>query len=120
MNTAARVLRAVQAVVPQVTDVSIGVDTDRSTWIVVPANLQGAAQPTIDAFDPNAQAAIDADTVAQAAASAGQKDLLATLALIAAQTDVNWSTKTLAQKKAAVQALATSWQNLRAFVEKNL
>jgi hypothetical protein len=56
----------------------------------------------------------------RAATVAAQKELLATIALLTSLTDVNWGTKTLAQKVAAVRANATSWQTLRAFVEKNL
>jgi hypothetical protein len=31
--------------------VVIGVEADRTTWLVRPSNLQAAAQPTINAFD---------------------------------------------------------------------
>ena len=37
-----------------ITDVSIGSPRDTSTWTVHPSTLQGAAQPTIDAFVPDA------------------------------------------------------------------
>ena len=38
-----------------VVSVSIGDPADKSTWTVLPANLQGAAQPTIDSFDVPAE-----------------------------------------------------------------
>lgn len=42
-------------------DVSIGDDADKATWKVRPTSLQAAAQPTIDAFDPNAASVVDAE-----------------------------------------------------------
>lgn len=50
----AHVLRQllVTAGVP-ITDVTLGDVTDKATWMVSPASLQGAAQPTIDALDPH-------------------------------------------------------------------
>lgn len=120
MNTAPRLDAALKAAGVPILGVSIGDEANRATWRVSPASLQAQAQPTIDAFDPNAQSVIDADVAAQAALTAQQKDLVATLGLVAQQTDPNWGTKTLAQKIAAVRALQTSWQAMRAFVEKNL
>jgi hypothetical protein len=42
--------RIVSAGVP-IVGVSIGAPDDKTTWVVQPADLQGDAQPTIDAFD---------------------------------------------------------------------
>jgi hypothetical protein len=122
---AERLDRALRAAGIPIVGVSVGNDADRTTWRI---DFQAAAtaQHRTDgealrlSFDPIAQASIDAETADRAAATAGQKDLLATIALITSLTDVNWGTKTLAQKVAAVRANATSWQTLRAFVEKNL
>lgn len=100
--------------------VSVPDPANRATWKVQPTALQASAQPTIDTFNPDDQAVIDADVAAAAAATVAQKDLIATIALIASQTDANWGTKTVPQKVAAVQALMTTWRTLRAFVEKNL
>jgi len=50
---AARLDRALHAAGVLVTGVSIGDDANKATWTVQPPNLQGAAQPTIDAFDPD-------------------------------------------------------------------
>jgi hypothetical protein len=38
-----------------IVSLSIGMDEDKSTWTVLPSNLQSAAQPTIDAFDVSAE-----------------------------------------------------------------
>jgi hypothetical protein len=122
---AERLDRALRAAGIPIVGVSVGNDADRTTWRI---DFQAAAtaQHRTDgealrlSFDPLAQTAVDAETADRAAATAGQKDLLATIALITSLTDVNWGTKTLAQKVAAVRANATSWQTLRAFVEKNL
>lgn len=50
---AARLDRTLKAAGVAVVSVSIGMDTDKATWTVQPASLQGAAQSIIDAFDPN-------------------------------------------------------------------
>lgn len=52
-NLAARLLTVINAGGVPITDVSIGSDTDRTTWRVYPASQQSAAQPIIDAFDLN-------------------------------------------------------------------
>lgn len=52
----ARLLVTIQAAVPAVTDVSVGVIGQPATVSVRPANQQAAAQATIDAFDWSAGA----------------------------------------------------------------
>lgn len=62
-NVAAWLERALKLGGVNVTGVSIGDNTNRATWKVQPPNLQAAAQPIIDAFNPNdpAFALADAD-----------------------------------------------------------
>lgn len=50
MTLAERLDLAIRAAGVAITGVSIGREEDRATWRVVPASLQAAAQPTIDAF----------------------------------------------------------------------
>lgn len=60
-NTAARLDRALKAAGVAVVSVSIGVETDRRSWTVQPASLQGAAQALIDSFNPDDPAVEQAD-----------------------------------------------------------
>ena len=53
VNIAARLDRVLRAAGLAIAGVSIGDAANRSTWKVVPVTLQVAAQPHIDAFDPN-------------------------------------------------------------------
>ena len=53
VNIAGRLKKALVAAGVAVADVSIGDATNRATWRVYPANLQGAAQLMIDAFNPD-------------------------------------------------------------------
>jgi hypothetical protein len=122
---AERLDRALRSAAIPILGVSVGSEADRATWVIQFAPAATAQQRTDGetlrlSFDPLAQAAVDAETADRAATVAAQKDLLATIALMTSLTDANWGTKTLAQKVAAVRANATSWQTLRAFVEKNL
>ena len=57
MVLAARLDRALRAAGVPLDGVSIGSESDRSTWRVSPASAQAAAQPVIDAFDPDDDAA---------------------------------------------------------------
>jgi hypothetical protein len=69
-NEAARLDQAVRAVVgTALIGVSIGNISNKSTWKVLPASLQAAAQPTIDAFDPAAPAVVTAELDAQVQAA---------------------------------------------------
>ena len=58
---AERLDRALRAAGVAIVGVSIGSPTDKATWTVQPRTLQSAAQPTIDAFDPNDAAHEQAD-----------------------------------------------------------
>lgn len=51
-KTAGRLTRALTTAGVLVEGVSIGDPANRATWKVQPANLQAAAQPIIDAFNP--------------------------------------------------------------------
>jgi hypothetical protein len=50
---AARLDRTLRHLGLAITGVVIGRADDRTTWRVLPASLQAAAQPTIDAFNPD-------------------------------------------------------------------
>ncbi len=65
MSLASRLLAAVKAIVPQIEDVRIGSDTDRSTWKVLPTDHQTAAQATIDSFNANDPAYLTAELDAE-------------------------------------------------------
>ena len=52
-DIAARLDRVLRAAGVAILGVSVGNDADRRTWKVFPVTLQGAAQPHIDAFNPN-------------------------------------------------------------------
>lgn len=52
-TTARRVTQAILAAGVPIMSVSIGDVGSKATWMVQPASLQSAAQPTIDAFNPN-------------------------------------------------------------------
>lgn len=62
---AARLDRAIRSAGVAITGVSIGSDADRATWRVQPPDLQAAAQPTIDAFNPNDPAHVTAEKDAE-------------------------------------------------------
>ena len=68
MNDAARLDRVLKAAGVPIVSVSIGRRTDKSTWTVQPSDLQAAAQPIIDAFDPNDPAHRAAEVAAQVTA----------------------------------------------------
>jgi len=77
--------------------VSIGTEDDKATWTVQPSNLQSAAQPTIDAFDVDAQEVV----VAWAALRTSRNLLL---------TDCDWTQLSDAQ---LTSAQVTEWQTYR-------
>lgn len=63
-NTAARLDKALRAAGVAIDSVSIGRDDDRATWRVLPATLQAAAQPIIDAFVlPTPAQVLDEDAI---------------------------------------------------------
>jgi hypothetical protein len=74
-TTAARLDRALRAAGFAITGVSIGDEADRSTWKVFPVNLQTAAQPTIDTFNPNDPALEAAELDDQVKAAVDQERL---------------------------------------------
>lgn len=64
-NLATRLFQAVRAAGVAAVSVSIGAEANKATWTVQPTALQPSAQPTIDAFDPNAAAVVNAELDAQ-------------------------------------------------------
>ena len=58
---AQRLDRALKLAGVAITGVSIGDDANRATWRVQPSSLQAAAQPTIDAFNPDDPAYVTAE-----------------------------------------------------------
>lgn len=62
---AGRLARAVRAAGVPIDDVSIVDVNTRASWKVNPASLQAAAQSTIDAFNQNDPALLDADLDAE-------------------------------------------------------
>lgn len=112
---------AVQAVVPQVVDVSIGDATNTATYKVFPAEYQAAAQATIDAFNPNDPAHEAADVADAAQLTSRQKDILTTCALIVRARGITaWNNMTTPQKVAAAFAEADVWRDIRIWAENNL
>jgi hypothetical protein len=123
--TASRFERALRAAGIPIIGVSCGSD-DRSTWTIQFADAATAqhradAETLRQSFDPSAQASIDAEISARAAASAADKDRLADIALMIRYKDITaWNALSLAQKAAAVRAQQTVWEGIRDFIEKNL
>lgn len=126
MSTLAeRLDRTLRAAGIPIDGVAVGDEALRATWVpryLPNATVQQRAtcDALIAAFDPVAQAVLDAETIDRATTALLQKDLLATLALVTSLTDPNWNTKTTPQKVAAVRATANTWKTLRAFAEANL
>ena len=96
-NLAAVLDETIRAAGVAISGVSIGVPDDKATWTVQPSNLQSAAQPTIDAFDVDAQEAV----VAWAALRTTRNLLL---------TDCDWTQLGDAQ---LTGTQVTEWQTYR-------
>tara|TARA_R110002051_G_C8670767_1_gene490378 strand:+ start:190 stop:558 length:369 start_codon:yes stop_codon:yes gene_type:complete len=96
-NIAAALDQAIRAAGVDIVGVSIGTEDDKATWTVQPSELQSAAQPTIDAFDIDAQEVV----VAWAALRTARNLLL---------TDCDWTQLGDAQITAAQ---VTEWQTYR-------
>src|SRR3990167_1311434 len=75
-NIAERLSRAIQAAGVAITSVSIGDVATKATWTVQPSSLQGAAQPTIDAFDVNDPAHLTAELDTQVKAALDNERLI--------------------------------------------
>ena len=90
-------------------------------WCVSPASLQAAAQPIIDAFNPNDPTVIAAELAAKAQLTSRQKDILTTCALIVrARGIAAWNAMTTPQKVTAALAEADIWRDIRVWAETNL
>ena len=96
---AARVYSAIRAAGVPIVSVSIGAEADKGTWKVQPSNLQGAAQPTIDAFNPSDLAHDKADLDAEVKAALDNERLTAAVVwtilkqMYPADTDAQTKTK---------------------------
>ena len=96
---ASRLPRAIKAAGVPIENVSIGDPANKATWTVQPPDLQGAAQPTIDAFNPDDPAYVTAE---QDAAIDG---LTALRALAEATFELKSNTWTKAQFLARIKAI---------------
>jgi hypothetical protein len=120
-DVAGRLDRALRAAGVAIVGVSIGDPATKATWKVQPPTLQAQAQPTIDAFDPNAQSVIDAELTAAAVLTSREKDILAMCAVVVrAKGLAAWNAMTLQQKKDATFAEADVWRDMRVWAETNL
>ena len=81
--------------------VSIGNPADRTTWLVYPPNLQALAQATIDAFNPDDQAAIDADLDEQVKLAVDQERLISAVVWTILDTYAEFKPATIAKYTAA-------------------
>lgn len=118
---AARLDRTIKAAGVPIFGVSIGKADDKTTWTVQPANLQGAAQATIDAFNPDDPALVTAEVEAQAQFTSRQKDILSMCALVVRSRNIAaWNALTIAQKQTATFAEADVWKAMRVWAETNL
>lgn len=121
MNLAYALRRTIIAAGVAIQEVEIGDPANKATWRVQPANLQAAAQATIDAFNPNAQATIDADDTARFGEWSRNKDVLTFCALVVRSRGIAaWNAMTIQQKKDATLAEADVARDIRAFVEQKL
>lgn len=110
---------AVKVAAVPITGVSIGDPANRSTWKVAPSSLQTAAQPTIDAFNPDDPAIPLAEADASADVYYRNKDVLAMAAVILEKTDAAFMTDTNATKRTKVVAAAVRFNQERKWVERN-
>lgn len=119
MNLAARLDRAVRAVVPTLVGVSIGDTANKATWKVHPPNLQASAQATIDAFNPT-DPAHDAEDLADLGfTTSRQKDILTTCAmLVRARIGIAaWNALSTPNKVTQTLAEADVWNTIRQFID---
>ena len=98
-NVAERLDRAIKAAGVAIAGVSIGDPANKATWTVQPANLQAAAQPTIDAFDVNDPAHETAELTDRVTASLDRERLTSAVVwtilkqMFPADTDAQTKTK---------------------------
>ena len=109
-----RLDRAIRAAGIQIDGVSPRPD---GGWRVWPPEQQAAAQPIIDAFDPDdPRHAVEACELT-ATAEARRTDIIATCALMVLQRDrTAWNAMTGAQNLNAVRAEVSLWKGLRVFL----
>ena len=107
---AGRLDRAIRAAGVPIVGVSIGDATDRRTWRVSPSSLQGAAQPTIDAFDPEAASLLAAELDAEAQQTALPRPMRAWMLFYL--RDKLGRNPTLAERQAARDAFVAAYKDV--------
>lgn len=96
---AARVHRAITNAGISIVSVVIGETANKATWLVQPTSLQAAAQPTIDAFNPDDPAYAAADLDAEVKRSVDSERLTSAVVwtilkqMFPADTDAQTKTK---------------------------
>ena len=108
-----RLYRAIRAAGVSIVGVSIGDPANKGTWRVQPSSLQGAAQPTIDAFDPNDPAHLAAELDAEVLTALDAQRLISAVVWAVIDTYSNPATraKYLAARTKIVNAFkAEPWK----------
>ena len=113
---AARLSGTLQAAGVPVVSVSIGDSADKATWTVQPSELQAAAQPIIDAFNPDDPAHETAAKDAEVKAEVDRRFMAAyswvlLKRMFPVDTDAQTKTKLANMREAVVAAyLAQPWK----------
>lgn len=107
-SLAARVDAAIRAAGIAITGVSIGDNANKATWKVQPPTLQSAAQPTIDAFDPNDPAHLTAELDTQVKVALDQERL--TSAIVWTIIDTYSAPATITKYNAARTKIINSYK----------
>lgn len=105
-----RIDRAIKAVVPSILGVSIGDPANKATWRVQPASLQAAAQPTIDAFNPNDPAILAAERDAMITSEAA-RDIIRAMLLFYLRDKLGRN-PTIAERDAARTAFVQAFRDV--------
>ena len=108
-NIAGRLDAAIKAAGVPIIGVSIVDPANRATWTVKPAELQSAAQPTIDAFDPDNPALLAAELDAQVTSLMDNERVFA--ALVWAILDTYSAPATPAKFQAARAKIIAAYRN---------
>lgn len=117
-NTAERLDRALRAAGHVIIGVSIGDPADKATWAVHPPEAQDAAQPMIDAFNPDDPAILAAELTAMAFTESQRKDLVALCACAVRGRNVSaWTAMTTQQKVDATKAELNVFRGMREFID---
>ena len=115
-NVAARLVAVLQTAGVPIIDVSIGDRANKATWRVYPADQQSAAQPIIDAFNPDDPAHETAAKDAEVKAEVDRRFMAAyswvlLKRMFPVDTDAQTKTKLANMREAVVAAyLAQPWK----------